>query len=63
MADQAQKRIAALGQQLTSSVSTGLPPIQRKAGPSNALRVAGKVVIITGTSPTLTPIQHCSNVN
>ncbi len=42
MADQARDRIEALGKQL------GLPAIQRKAGPSNGLRLEGKVAIITG---------------
>lgn len=42
MADKAKERIEALGKQL------GLPPIQRKAGPSNGLRLEGKVAIITG---------------
>ncbi len=42
MADQAKVRIEALGKQL------GLPPIQRKDGPSNGLRLEGKVAIITG---------------
>lgn len=46
MADKARERIDALGQQL------GLPAIQRKAGPSNGLRLEGKVAIITGTRAT-----------
>ena len=53
MAEQAQKRIQALGQHLdgsgsNASTGTGLPPIQRRAGPSNGPRVEGKVIIITG---------------
>ncbi|KAM3513403.1 hypothetical protein MY11210_002984 [Beauveria gryllotalpidicola] len=47
MADQARDRIEALGKQL------GLPPIQRKAGPSNGLRLQGKVAIITGANSPL----------
>ncbi|OAA79071.1 3-oxoacyl-(acyl-carrier-protein) reductase [Akanthomyces lecanii RCEF 1005] len=47
MADQAKVRIEALGKQL------GLPPIQRKAGPSNGLRLEGKVAIITGANSPL----------
>ncbi|KAJ3475727.1 hypothetical protein NLG97_g9358 [Lecanicillium saksenae] len=44
MADKAKERIDALGKQL------GLPEIKRKAGPSNALRLEGKVAIITGAN-------------
>ncbi|EFY93584.1 3-oxoacyl-(acyl-carrier-protein) reductase [Metarhizium acridum CQMa 102] len=46
MADQAQKRINAIGQQLEPS-PRGLPPIIKVAGKSNGPRAEGKVVIIT----------------
>ncbi len=45
MADKAQQRIKALGQQLNGS---GLPPINKVAAGSSTPRVQGKVIIITG---------------
>lgn len=59
MADQAGRRIQALGAQLASSSPSGssnsssessLPQIKRVAPPSNAPRLEGKVAIITGTN-------------
>ncbi|KAH0602019.1 hypothetical protein MHUMG1_00898 [Metarhizium humberi] len=52
MADQAQKRITAIGQQLEPSPG-GLPPIVKVAGKSNGPRAEGKVVIITGANSAL----------
>lgn len=48
MADKAQQRIQALGNQLSG---TGLPPINKVAPGSSTLRVQGKVIIITGMMP------------
>ncbi|KAI9902031.1 hypothetical protein N3K66_003848 [Trichothecium roseum] len=54
MADKAQRRIQAIGQQLDNGSSDSeLPPIKRVAAASNAHRVKDKVVIITGTNSPL----------
>ncbi|KAK3175666.1 hypothetical protein K4F52_010075 [Lecanicillium sp. MT-2017a] len=50
MADKAQQRIQALGNQLSG---TGLPPINKVAPGSSTLRVQGKVIIITGANSPL----------
>ncbi|KHN98280.1 3-oxoacyl-acyl carrier protein reductase [Metarhizium album ARSEF 1941] len=52
MADRAQSRINAIGQQLKPS-STTLPPITKVAGKSNGPRAQDKVVIITGANSAL----------
>ncbi|KAG7119724.1 hypothetical protein HYQ45_014862 [Verticillium longisporum] len=55
MSPSAKDRISALGHQLapSSASTTSLPAITKVAGPSAAPRVAGKVVIITGTNSPL----------
>ena len=69
MSDQAQRRIQAIGQQLSapsssggqgrssssssSSSSTGLPPIRKLAAGSSSPRAKDKVVIITGANSPL----------
>ncbi|KAI1506714.1 3-oxoacyl-acyl carrier protein reductase [Biscogniauxia marginata] len=59
MSDNAKRRIAALGNQLSPQNTTadassdGVPAIKKIAGKSNGPRVEGKVVIITGTNSNL----------
>jgi NAD(P)-dependent dehydrogenase (short-subunit alcohol dehydrogenase family) len=60
MSDQAQRRIQAIGQQLSSPSSSGgegssssLPPIKKLAAGSSSPRAKGKVVIITGANSPL----------
>lgn len=61
MADQAQRRIKAIGQQLeggsssssSSSSAPALKPINKVAQGSSSLRVKDKVIIITGESHSL----------
>ncbi|EGY20020.1 hypothetical protein HYQ45_005342 [Verticillium longisporum] len=56
MPPSAKDRISALGHQLapsSASSTTSLPAITKVAGPSAAPRVAGKVVVITGTNSPL----------
>ena len=49
MADQAKRRIQAIGGQLSPASSTWLKPLTKVAAGSSTPRVQGKVVIITGT--------------
>ncbi|KAI2642323.1 hypothetical protein GGS21DRAFT_300416 [Xylaria nigripes] len=53
MSETAKRRIAALGNQLSTSGSGAIPAIKKIAGASNGPRVQGKVVIITGANSIL----------